>query len=91
MMVREGFAAGPDRLSAWLARADRRPAQVVTMESFETDILILGAGGAGLCAALHAADRARVPAEQRAFRARGISSCTMCEGRLAWTERRRAC
>ncbi len=28
------------------------------MDSFETDILILGAGGAGLCAALHAADRA---------------------------------
>ncbi|MGH7266989.1 MAG: FAD-dependent oxidoreductase, partial [Candidatus Rokuibacteriota bacterium] len=28
------------------------------MERFETDLLILGAGGAGLCAALHAADRA---------------------------------
>jgi len=28
------------------------------MESLETDTLILGAGGAGLCAALHAADRA---------------------------------
>jgi len=28
------------------------------MERIETDILILGAGGAGLCAALHAADRA---------------------------------
>ena len=27
------------------------------METFETDLLILGAGGAGLCAALHAADR----------------------------------
>src|SRR2546426_3109694 len=29
-----------------------------TIESLDTDILILGAGGAGLCAALHAADRA---------------------------------
>ncbi|MBI3455221.1 MAG: FAD-binding protein [Candidatus Rokubacteria bacterium] len=28
------------------------------MERIETDLLILGAGGAGLCAALHAADRA---------------------------------
>ncbi|MBI4610604.1 MAG: FAD-binding protein [Candidatus Rokubacteria bacterium] len=28
------------------------------MEKIESDILILGAGGAGLCAALHAADRA---------------------------------
>jgi fumarate reductase flavoprotein subunit len=28
----------------------------VTIESLDTDILILGAGGAGLCAALHAAD-----------------------------------
>lgn len=28
------------------------------METVETDILILGAGGAGLCAALHCADRA---------------------------------
>jgi succinate dehydrogenase/fumarate reductase flavoprotein subunit len=28
------------------------------METVETDLLILGAGGAGLCAALHAADRA---------------------------------
>ena len=28
------------------------------METLETDLLILGAGGAGLCAALHAADRA---------------------------------
>lgn len=28
------------------------------MERFETDLLILGAGGAGLCAALHVADRA---------------------------------
>ena len=28
------------------------------LDTFETDILILGAGGAGLCAALHAADRA---------------------------------
>ena len=28
------------------------------METIETDLLILGAGGAGLCAALHAADRA---------------------------------
>src|SRR5438876_6770766 len=28
-----------------------------TIESLDTDILILGAGGAGLCAALHAADR----------------------------------
>lgn len=28
------------------------------METIETDILILGAGGAGLCAALHAVDRA---------------------------------
>ncbi|MFQ5830133.1 MAG: FAD-dependent oxidoreductase [Candidatus Methylomirabilia bacterium] len=28
------------------------------MDSLSTDILILGAGGAGLCAALHAADRA---------------------------------
>ncbi len=28
------------------------------MERVETDLLILGAGGAGLCAALHAADRA---------------------------------
>ena len=27
------------------------------IESIDTDILILGAGGAGLCAALHAADR----------------------------------
>jgi fumarate reductase flavoprotein subunit len=27
-----------------------------TIESFDTDLLILGAGGAGLCAALHAAD-----------------------------------
>jgi fumarate reductase flavoprotein subunit len=27
-------------------------------DSLDTDILILGAGGAGLCAALHAADRA---------------------------------
>jgi succinate dehydrogenase/fumarate reductase flavoprotein subunit len=31
------------------------------MERLETDILILGAGGAGLCAALHAADRAPAP------------------------------
>src|SRR5204863_3079800 len=29
-----------------------------TIESLDTDILIVGAGGAGLCAALHAADRA---------------------------------
>jgi len=28
------------------------------METIETDLLILGAGGAGMCAALHAADRA---------------------------------
>ncbi len=28
----------------------------VTIDSVETDILVLGAGGAGLCAALHAAD-----------------------------------
>jgi succinate dehydrogenase/fumarate reductase flavoprotein subunit len=28
------------------------------LDSFETDILVLGGGGAGLCAALHAADRA---------------------------------
>ncbi|HEV8438245.1 MAG TPA: FAD-binding protein [Methylomirabilota bacterium] len=28
-----------------------------TIESIDTDLLILGAGGAGLCAALHAADR----------------------------------
>jgi fumarate reductase flavoprotein subunit len=28
-----------------------------TLESIDTDLLILGAGGAGLCAALHAADR----------------------------------
>lgn len=28
------------------------------MDAIETDVLILGAGGAGLCAALHAADRA---------------------------------
>ena len=28
------------------------------METIETDVLILGAGGAGLCAALHCADRA---------------------------------
>ena len=28
-----------------------------TIENLDTDILILGAGGAGLCAALHAADR----------------------------------
>src|SRR5262245_21832814 len=28
------------------------------MEAIETDLLILGGGGAGLCAALHAADRA---------------------------------
>ena len=27
------------------------------VESLQTDVLILGAGGAGLCAALHAADR----------------------------------
>ena len=27
------------------------------IESLDTDILVLGAGGAGLCAALHAADR----------------------------------
>jgi fumarate reductase flavoprotein subunit len=26
------------------------------IESLDTDILVLGAGGAGLCAALHAAD-----------------------------------
>ncbi len=31
------------------------------MERIETDILILGAGGAGLCAALHAADRVPGP------------------------------
>jgi succinate dehydrogenase/fumarate reductase flavoprotein subunit len=30
----------------------------MAMETLETDLLILGAGGAGLCAALHAADRA---------------------------------
>ncbi|HYB41853.1 MAG TPA: FAD-binding protein [Candidatus Methylomirabilis sp.] len=30
----------------------------LAIESLDTDILILGAGGAGLCAALHAADRA---------------------------------
>ena len=29
----------------------------LTIDSVETDILVLGAGGAGLCAALHAADR----------------------------------
>src|SRR5262245_38829842 len=29
----------------------------VSIETLDTDILILGAGGAGLCAALHAADR----------------------------------
>ncbi len=29
----------------------------LTVDSLDTDILILGAGGAGLCAALHAADR----------------------------------
>ena len=27
-----------------------------SIESLDTDLLILGAGGAGLCAALHAAD-----------------------------------
>ena len=27
------------------------------IQTIETDILVLGAGGAGLCAALHAADR----------------------------------
>src|SRR5206468_3834574 len=31
-----------------------------TIESIDTDILILGAGGAGLCAALHAAAPGRV-------------------------------
>jgi len=31
------------------------------VERLESDILILGAGGAGLCAALHAADRAPAP------------------------------
>ncbi|HKW91511.1 MAG TPA: FAD-binding protein [Methylomirabilota bacterium] len=31
---------------------------VLSIESLATDILVLGAGGAGLCAALHAADRA---------------------------------
>jgi len=30
----------------------------LTPDSLDTDILVLGAGGAGLCAALHAADRA---------------------------------
>jgi len=30
----------------------------LTVDSLDTDILVLGAGGAGLCAALHAADRA---------------------------------
>ena len=30
-------------------------------DSLDTDILVLGAGGAGLCAALHAADRAPAP------------------------------
>ncbi len=29
----------------------------LTVDSLDTDILVLGAGGAGLCAALHAADR----------------------------------
>jgi succinate dehydrogenase/fumarate reductase flavoprotein subunit len=29
----------------------------VTIDAIETDVLVLGAGGAGLCAALHAADR----------------------------------
>jgi succinate dehydrogenase/fumarate reductase flavoprotein subunit len=29
----------------------------IAIDSLETDILVLGAGGAGLCAALHAADR----------------------------------
>ena len=28
------------------------------IEHLDTDVLVLGAGGAGLCAALHAADRA---------------------------------
>jgi fumarate reductase flavoprotein subunit len=39
-----------------------RPGAIVsperTIDILETDLLILGAGGAGLCAALHAADRA---------------------------------
>src|SRR5713101_607351 len=29
----------------------------LVLDSLDTDILVLGAGGAGLCAALHAADR----------------------------------
>jgi fumarate reductase flavoprotein subunit len=41
--------------------ARTRPGAIVTAERaidiLETDLLILGAGGAGLCAALHAADR----------------------------------
>ncbi|MBI4241211.1 MAG: FAD-binding protein, partial [Candidatus Rokubacteria bacterium] len=40
------------------ARRLTKECQCASVETIESDILILGAGGAGLCAALHAADRA---------------------------------
>jgi succinate dehydrogenase/fumarate reductase flavoprotein subunit len=42
-----------------LAQIERAPPMTsdLSVDSLDTDILVLGAGGAGLCAALHAADR----------------------------------
>jgi fumarate reductase flavoprotein subunit len=47
-------------ISAWTSCRAVAPEKrdTTTVERIETDLLILGAGGAGLCAALHAADRA---------------------------------
>ena len=51
------------RGGTWASTSCRLDASPATpygtrVERIETDLLILGAGGAGLCAALHAADRA---------------------------------